>query len=258
MIDARIRAMMIEIENMQQGAGRTSHPQVQHQTSQHPPNKPDVMPMSPNTRDQILENPTDIPIPNDDAEADWSRVVETRGSPFRSQPAPTGPPQTHGAETAQQTQRQPDPRYLAPELVPPQMQGQSQPVPKIDPCPRYSCQDAYFATQANGVLPNTYPTHIPGPTYHGDGRGAATAPPQVPTSWDPKVPAANRSPFRNSYNSPMPTNQARMHQRQAQQHQPLRRSELATIQIWARWGVPWTSSRNQSPSGNQKKPIGLY
>ena len=156
------------------------------------------MAMSPNARVQIQEPATDIPVSNDEAETDWNRVVESHGSPFRSQPAPTGPPQTHGAEAAQPTQRQPDPRYLAPELVPPQTQVQSQPIPEIDPRPRCYCQDAYVAPQAHGVLPIGYPTHIPGPTHHGDGRGAATAPQQIPTSWHPQAPAPNRSPFLNS------------------------------------------------------------
>ena len=186
---------MIEVESMQQGAEQT-----QPTILQQPSNQPTVMPTSPNARAQIQEAATDIPAPNDDAETDWNRNVETNGSPFRSQPAPTGPPQqARGAGVAQTTQ--------------------SQPIPESDPRPRYYCQDAYVEPQAHGALPTGYTTHIPGSTYHGDGRGAATAPQNILTSWDASAPAPNRSLFLNSYTSPVPTNQAHMQQQQAPQHQ---------------------------------------
>ena len=91
--------------------------------------------MSLSARVQVQEAATDIPVPNDDdAEIDWNRTVETQGSPFRPPPAATAP--TQGAETSQ---RQPDPRYMAPELVPPETQNQAQPIPEIDPRPRHYC-----------------------------------------------------------------------------------------------------------------------
>ena len=151
--------------------------------------------MSPSARVQVQEAATDIPVPNDDAEIDWNRTVETQGSPFR--PPTVAAASTQGAETSQ---RQPDPRYMAPELVPPQTQNQAQSIPEIDPRPRHYCRDPYVAPQAHGGLPTGYPTHLPGPTYH----GTATVPQQIPTSWGASAaapgpaPAANTSPFLNS------------------------------------------------------------
>ena len=144
---------------MQQGAEQTQ-PQPPQQPQQ-PLNQPTVLPTSPNARVQIQEVATDIPVPNDDAETDWNHTVEANGSPFRSQPAPTVPPRAQDAGVAQ---RQTDPRYLAPELLPPQTQSQSQPIPEIDPRPTHYCRDPCVEPQAHGALPTSYPTHIPGPT----------------------------------------------------------------------------------------------
>ena len=44
---------------------------------------------------------------------------------------------------------------------------------------------------------------------------------RVPTSWDPQAPEHNLSPFLNSYNTTVPTNQARMQQQQTQHPQPV-------------------------------------
>ena len=128
-LDARLCALTIEVESIQQGPEQTQPQQTQppQQSSSQPP----VMPMSQNARVKIQEVAANIPVPNGDAEINWNSTVEANGSPF-----------AQGAETSQ---RQPDPRYMAPELLPPQTQNQAQPIPEIDPRPRHYCRDPYVA-----------------------------------------------------------------------------------------------------------------